>query len=355
MRWIAVAACLAISAAALSSCSLPFYLQAASGQIKLLRAREPISEVIADPGTGAELRQRLEQVARVRAFAITELQLPDNGSYETYADLGRDYVVWNVVAAEEFSTSPQRWCFPFAGCVAYRGFFDRTRAEEFQAQLIEQGLDTWSGGASAYSTLGFFADPVLNTMLDSGSDEVVAVLIHELAHQRLYVRDDSELSEAFASTIEEYGTRIWLEREAQSAALERYERRLRARAAFAELIAQQQTRLADIFARPISEDEKRAAKAAAFAQLVSDYETERDAGRMPAGYDGWFSQELNNATLAGVATYRRWVPALRHRLAEAGLDAFYSDVEALAELDAEARTQQLESWDAAARAAVAGR
>jgi predicted aminopeptidase len=355
MRWIAVAVSLALIAVALSSCSLPFYLQAASGQIKLLRAREPIAEVIADPGTGAELRQRLEQVGRVRSFAIDELQLPDNGSYETYADLGRNYVVWNVVAASEFSTSPQRWCFPFAGCVAYRGFFERAKAEAFQSQLDEQGLDTWSGGASAYSTLGFFADPVLNTMLDAGSEEVVAVLIHELAHQRLYVKDDSELSEAFASTVEEYGTRTWLEREGDSAGLERYEQRLRARAVFAELIARQQARLSEIFARSISAEEMRAAKSAAYAELVSDYEAERDAGRMPAGYDGWFAQDLNNATLAAVATYRRWVPALRYRLAEGGLEAFYDDVGALAELDAEQRSQTLESWDAAARASAAQR
>jgi predicted aminopeptidase len=346
------AACFALCAIALSSCSLPFYLQAANGQLGLLRSREPIAEIIADPQTDTELKQRLQDVARIRNFAIEELQLPNNGSYETYVDLGRDYVVWNVVAAEEFSTSPERWCFPFAGCVAYRGFFDRAKAEVFEAKLAERGLDTYSGGAGAYSTLGYFADPVLNTMLDSRSEEIVAVLIHELAHQRIYVKDDSELSEAFASTIEEFGTRTWLEREADTDGLERYELRLEARAAFADLIAQQQTRLNDIYLRPISAADKRSAKVTAFAQLRAEYATERDAGRMPAGYDGWFSQELNNATLAAVATYRHWVPALRHRLAMRGLEAFYADVEALADLDSDSRTAQLEAWDAAARAAA---
>lgn len=350
MRWVPAAACCALCAIALSSCSLPYYWQAASGQVRLLRARQPIAELMADPQTTSELRNRLENVVRVRTFAIEELQLPDNGSYRTYADPGRDYVVWNVVAAEEFSVDPQRWCFPFAGCVAYRGFFDREKAEAFEAKLHDRGLDTWSGGSSAYSTLGYFADPVLSTMLDSRSEEVAALLIHELAHQRLYVKDDSELSEAFASTVEEFGTRTWLEREADSEALARYEQRLRARAAFAGLIARQQSRLAEVYSRSISDADKRAAKAEAFAQLRTEYETERDAGRIPAGYDPWFSQALNNATLAAVSTYRHWVPALRHRLAARGLSGFYADVETLADADAQQRTATLESWDAAARA-----
>lgn len=350
---MSVIAVLAVCSVALSSCSLPFYWQAASGQLSLLRSREPIAELIEDPQTSEELRARLTDVAKIRSFAIEELQLPDNGSYQSYADLGRDYVVWNVVAAEEFSVGPQRWCFPFAGCVSYRGFFDRSNAEEFEQKLRSRGLDTWSGGSDAYSTLGYFADPVLNTMLDSQPEEIVAVLIHELAHQRIYIKDDSELSEAFASTIEEHGTRIWLMRENDAAALERYERRLRAREVFAELIAEQQSRLSDIYLDSVSDSEKRAAKTAAFAQLRAQYESQKSAGLLPAGYDGWFAQDLNNATLAAVATYRHWVPALRHRLAMTGLERFYSDVAALAELDGEQRTATLESWNSVARAAAA--
>lgn len=346
-------ALLAASLVVLSSCSLPFYWQAASGQISLLRSREPIAEVIENPQTSDELRARLNDVADIRRFAIEELQLPDNGSYQTYADLGRDYVVWNVVAAEEFSVSPQRWCFPFAGCVSYRGFFDRSDAEAFEQKLRARGLDTWSGGSDAYSTLGYFADPVLNTMLDAQPEQIVAVLIHELAHQRIYVKDDSELSEAFASTIEEHGTRIWLTRQNDAAALERYEQRLRARAVFAELVAEQQSRLTEIYADTTSDSEKRAVKRAAFEQLRTHYEARRNAGLLPAGYDGWFAQELNNATLAAVATYRHWVPALRHRLAAGGLEQFYSDVAALAELDAEQRATTLAAWDSAARRAAA--
>ena len=306
MRWLSGGACIALCLFVLQSCSLPFYWQAASGQLSLLRSREPIAEVIADPQTSTELKASLAEVARVRQFAIDELQLPDNGSYQTYADLGRDYVVWNVVAAGEFSIAPQRWCFPFAGCVSYRGFFDRANALAFEAQLKERGLDTWSGGADAYSTLGYFADPVLSTMLDSGPEGIVSVLIHELAHQRLYVKDDSEFNEAFASTIEEYGTRLWFEREGDAAAIARYEARQQARTVFADLITRQRQRLDETYSRTLSDDERRAAKAAAFAMLKEEYAAERDAGRMPAGYDGWFAQDLKQCD----ARSRRYLPVL---------------------------------------------
>ena len=352
MKAFAAVTSIALGAVVLSSCSVPFYWQAASGQLQLLRKREPIAEVIADPQTPAELRRSLEEVEQIRRFAIEALHLPDNGSYRTYADLGRDYVVWNVVAAEPFSVVPQQWCFPFAGCVAYRGFFDREKAEAFQASLAERGMDTWSGGSGAYSTLGYFADPVLNTMLGARTEELAAILFHELAHQRLYVKGDSELSEAFASTVEEYGTRAWLEHIADAEGLARYETRLRSRAEFARLVAAQQARLAEIYARPIADAEKLTAKTAAFEQLRGEYAQARDTGVLQASYERWFAQDLNNATLAAVATYRRWVPALRARLRAVGLQQFYADVERLADGDAEQRAATLSSWEAGTDAAV---
>jgi predicted aminopeptidase len=354
MKWLIAASCLLISAFALSSCSLPFYWQAASGQIRLLRAREPIDEVIADPETAPEVRDALTEIEQIREYATSALKLPDNGSYETYADLGRDYVVWNVVAAQEFSTVPEQWCFPFAGCVSYRGFFDRENAEAFEARMRARGLETYSGGSDAYSTLGYFADPVLNTMLDSSTEEIAAVLIHELAHQRVYIKGDSELSEAFASTIEEHGTRLWLQERGDAEALDRYESRLRGRAAFAELVAAQQSRLAEIYSRPIPDSQKRAAKAQAFETMRMDYARARDDGMLAPGYDAWFAQDLNNASLAAVATYRRWVPALRERLRTQGLDAFYADIEALARAKEVQRNETLQHWDAMARSGAPG-
>ena len=171
---------------------MPFYWQAIGGQLELLRKRTPIEELLADPDLDPELRTSLGAVADIRRFAVRELGLPDNDSYTSYVDLDRPYVVWNVVAAEEFSTKPKRWCFPFAGCVSYRGFFDREDAERFRARLDKEGYDTFSGGSTAYSTLGYFSDPVLSTMLGGGEQYIASLLFHELAHQRLYIKDDSE-------------------------------------------------------------------------------------------------------------------------------------------------------------------
>jgi predicted aminopeptidase len=194
---------IAVVCALSSSCAMPFYWQAIGGQLELLRKRTPIEELLADPDLDPELRLSLGAVAEIRRFAVRELALPDNDSYTSYVDLDRPYVVWNVVAAEEFATKPKRWCFPFAGCVAYRGFFDREAAEAFRERLDEDGYDTFSGGSTAYSTLGYFSDPVLSTMLGSGEQYIASLLFHELAHQRLYIKDDSEFNEAFATAIEE--------------------------------------------------------------------------------------------------------------------------------------------------------
>jgi predicted aminopeptidase len=323
---------------------VPFYWQAIGGQLDLLRKRTPIEEMLADPSLRTELRAALDAVGDIRRFAVRELGLPDNDSYTSYVDLGRPYVVWNVVASEEFSTQPKRWCFPFAGCVSYRGFFDRADAEAYQARLDADGYDTFSGGSTAYSTLGYFSDPVLSTMLGSGDQYIESLLFHELAHQRLYIKNDSEFNEAFATAVEEYGTELWLRMHADDAAMQRYRARLRNRSQFAGLVADQQVRLAAIYAGSGDAAAKRAAKDQAFVAMRADYERLKAQSTDGFNYDAWFDQPLNNATLAAVATYRGWVPALRARLDALGVEAFYAEMEALAELPMEARRAQLQRW-----------
>jgi len=330
-----------------SSCSLPYYWQAVGGQLELLRKRTPIEDILASPGADPNLQSTLRYVGELRQFASNQLELPDNDSYTSYADLERSYVVWNVVAAEEFSIEPISWCFPFAGCVAYRGFFDRARAEEYQAELVAEGLDTYSGGSGAYSTLGYFSDPVLNTMLGGGRESIASVLFHELAHQKLYFKNDSELSEAFASVIEEHGTERWLRDHGDFAALEAYRTRLQRRSEFAGIVSRQQQRLRDVYGRAVTNDERRAAKAAAFETMRQEYSAVRAAWGDGVNYDTWFSEPLNNAALAAVATYRRWSPALRARLEKTGLSAFYIEMEALAGLDEAERNAHLDDWAAA--------
>jgi predicted aminopeptidase len=309
--------------------------------------------LLADPSVDPALRTTLAAVTEIRSFAVEELRLPDNDSYTSYADLQRPYVVWNVVAAGEFSVEPTRWCFPFAGCVAYRGFFERADAERFARRLADRGLDIYSGGASAYSTLGYFADPVLSTMIGGGEQSIASLLFHELAHQKLYVKSDSEFSEAFATAVEEHGTTQWLRARGDGAGLELYQRRLRRRADFADLVAAQQARLRAVFARTDPPESKRAAKAQTFELMRADYNALKEQWGGSSDYDGWFAQPLNNATLAAVATYRRWLPALRWRLRGLGLDAFYAEMAELAELPAAERSERLEAWLEAASAASA--
>ena len=187
-----------------------YVLQSVQGQLSLMSKREPISRVIARGSTPPALRSQLTAVAAIRDFATRELGLPDNGSYRSYADLGRRYVVWNVVAAPEFSVDPKQWCYPIVGCVAYRGYFVETRARGFADKLRSKGLDVTVGGVAAYSTLGHFNDPVLNTMMDWNDVELAAIIFHELTHQLVYVAGDSSFNEALATTVEEEGVRRWL-------------------------------------------------------------------------------------------------------------------------------------------------
>jgi predicted aminopeptidase len=345
---------LCVLAAATSACAAPYYWQAIGGQFELLRKREPIEDVIADESVDPKLKATLARIETMRRFAVDELLLPDNDSYTSYVALDRPYVVWNVVAAEEFSVEPRRWCFPFAGCVAYRGYFDKDAADRFAAKLAAEGFDVQSGGSTAYSTLGYFDDPVLSTMVNGGEQYVASLLFHELAHQQLYVKSDSEFSEAFAMVVEEVGTERWLSLHGTPADLDRYRARRQRRAQFGELIAAQQARLRALYASGASPDRLRADKQLAFERLRGEYETLKASWQGSAEYDAWFAQPLNNATLASVATYTRWLPALRARLKEVGLEQFYADAAAIAELDEPQREEKLRAWEASGEAPSGG-
>jgi predicted aminopeptidase len=336
--------CTILVAVALHGCALPYYWQAIGGQIEILRKREPIAEILADETRDEELRSELQRVSELRRFAVDELGLANNDSYTSYVDLQRPYVVWNVIATEPLSIDPMQWCYPFVGCVSYRGYFARSAAESLQRKLDERNLDTFLGGSGAYSTLGYFDDPILSTMLVGGARDIAGILFHELAHQRLYIRDDSEISEGFATTIEEYGVESWLTTRSDPASLEEYRRRIARRADFAELVTRQQARLAALFAAATDDASKLAAKDAAFEQMRVDYADLKDRWGGAAEYDQWFAQPLNNATLVAVATYRRWVPAMRERLDRVGLDQFYLDMEVLAALPEAERLACLGSW-----------
>ncbi len=343
----------ALAAAALSACSLPYYWQAVGGQVDLLRSRTPIERALDNDSLDPDKRRVLSRVPAILELASERLGLDGGDSYRSYVELDRPYVVWNVVAAGEFSTDPVRWCFPFAGCVAYRGYFEREDALEFRDKLEADGLDTYVGGATAYSTLGHFDDPVLSTMLADGPDGLAALLFHELAHQKVYVKGDSEFNEAYATVIEEHGMTLWLERHAGDDALAAYAAARARRDEVAALVLRQQRRLERIYASTANVEVKRRRKREAFARMREEYAALQR--RWGGGEQGaWIGSDLNNASLAAVATYRRWLPALRTRLDAVGLEAFQADVERAAGLAPEEREALLERWERGSSAVAAG-
>jgi predicted aminopeptidase len=320
-----------------------YVAQAARGQWQVMRAREPIDKVISSDRTSQELRTRLTEVRAAREFASRELGLPDNGSYRSYADLKRPYVVWNVIAVPEFSVHPERWCFPFAGCVAYRGYFSERSARKFAASLTERGFDTLIGGVPAYSTLGKFRDPVLNTMLGYGNDELAAIIFHELSHQLVYVPGDSEFNEAFATAVEQVGLERWLKRQGREGDVTRHKGRRSRQADVVALFTRTRSKLAELYKLPLSPDVMRERKRAIFAQLDSDLAALEKRLGIRSAYRDWAPEGLNNAHLASLATYYDCVPGFERLLAanDEDLPRFYAAVRELARKPKEERRATL--------------
>jgi predicted aminopeptidase len=328
-----------MSAWSLSGCSAGYLMQAAHGQWQLLRARTPISRLIAAPATDATLKRRLQLVHEAREFASRELALPDNQSYRSYSALGRPYVVWNVVAAPEFAVVPLHWCFPVTGCIAYRGYFREANAQRFAARLAARGHDTLVAGVSAYSTLGRFADPVLDTMLRYGDLELVGTIFHELAHQLVYVKNDTEFNESFAMSVERAGVERWLAAHERRAELSDYLQRQQQQAQIVALLAAGRSQLAALYAEPLAAGPMRLRKQQLLAATSAAVREYTQSQGVRSGYDAWLDAGLNNAHLASVATYYDCVPGFERLLAQHGgeFTAYYAAVRALARGPAAAR------------------
>lgn len=326
----------AIAALSASGCYL---MQAATGQMELTSKRQPIARLLSDTRTPEKLRTRLEYVAAARTFASQELGLPDNDSYRSYADLGRPYVVWNVFATDEFSVQPRRWCFPIAGCVVYRGYFAENNAQSYARRLRFKGKDTAVGGVSAYSTLGHFKDPVLNTMLGWSDVQLASTLFHELAHQVVYVPGDSEFNEAFATVVEEAGLQRWLASRGRLQDLAAWNEQRHRNAQFVGLLLQTRERLDALYQSNLPDDEKRDRKQYEFGVLKLQYAQLKTQWNGYRGYDAWFSRTLNNAHLVSAATYYGCVPGLKRVLqsVDGNLPQFYEKARELAKESKEAR------------------
>jgi predicted aminopeptidase len=314
-------------AALVAGCeSISYYTQAIGGQLNLLARARPVDAWLADPSTPPALRGRLEQAQRIREFASRSLALPENGSYHAYAELGRPYVVWNVYAAPEFSVEPKQECFPFTGCVSYRGFFSEQDARRHAAQLRSQGYDVHVAGVAAYSTLGWFDDPLLSTFIQYSDTQLARLVFHELAHQLVYARNDTTFNESFAVAVEEEGVRRWLEAGGRGAELDAFRGSQARRREFAARVKQARERLASLYATGLPREAMLGHKRGEFERLRADY-----GAIVPA--------EPNNAFLVSIALYTELVPAFERLLAASGgnLAAFYSSVKKLGTLPGEER------------------
>jgi predicted aminopeptidase len=331
---------------ALCSCSTTrFYTQAAAGQWEMLSKARPVEKVMADPASKPLLKQKLTTVGQILDYAEQTLRLPAQGQYRRYANLGRKYAVWVVFAAPEFSIQPKTWRYPLLGSLSYRGFFQEKLAEAEAAQLRSQGYDVYVSGVAAYSTLGFFRDPLLNTFIGRDDADLAELIFHELTHQRLYLRGDTDFNEAFATAVGQEGARRWLRSQGRLKELAQYEKELRVEREFVKIILQTREELKAAYARTAqaTAEARRAEKDRVLAQL------RRRATALDQRHGGclkierWFQKPVNNARLSTVSSYYELLPGFEALLQERGgdLELFFADIDAMRGLEKKARRQRI--------------
>ncbi|MCK0155125.1 aminopeptidase [Alcanivorax sp. S6407] len=342
MRRLAVVFLLAL-AVLLAGCQLGYYGQAVSGHFALMGKREPVDAVLADPQTPAPVAAQLAFSQQVIAWAGPNLDLPAEDVYHQYVALDQDAVVWNVLAAPKWSLSPKTWCYPMLGCVSYRGYFDQQRAEQEAASLASDGMDTWVGGAIAYSTLGWFADPLTTPMLKRSQPALAELLIHELTHRRIYIANDTRFNESLATLVGREGALAFLADSGIAVDPEALARRDRAEQAFLAIIEDTRSDLKALYERGGAEDALAAGKAQIQQQARERFVSEQTSNPALAGYQGFFDGPLNNAQLNGVSDYNGYVPAFARLLDQCQRDwgCFWQQVGNLADLTDEQRRDAL--------------
>ncbi len=322
-----------------------YYYQSVHGHFSLMGDSRPIDEVMQEKEVDAGLKKRLELVLEARQFASAELELPKNHSYQSYAALDREAVVWSVVATPEFSVEPKQWCFPVVGCASYRGYFNKGQAEGYAGDLSKEGMDVTVVSNPAYSTLGWFDDPLPSTVIHWPEPYLVGLIFHELAHQQLYIAGDSAFNEAFAMTVEQVGVERWFRSRKDMQGLKQWRQRKQRREEFVRLLLDTRMRLQQLYATPISATDMRVHKRAELDRLKGEYLLLTERWNGYDGFDHWFETDLNNARLASVATYDRFVPSFLKLLDESqgDLKKFYTVCKRVGALSPDQRTAKLES------------
>ena len=338
---------LLVFVAVLTGCqTIHYYGQAIEGQSRLLLKRQPISEITEDPDASEFLRDRLTLILTAREFAENELQLPVGNNYLTYVDLERSFVVWNIFAAPEFSLEPKTWCYPFVGCAAYRGYFSEANALQYADTLRKQGYDVYVGGVTAYSTLGWFNDPVLSTFIRQPESHSIALIFHELAHQVLYVSGDTAFNESFATFVEQEGLSRWRQVSGSSRIYGEYLVNKQRQRLFVSLIMQHRQKLELLYQTDLAAPKKREKKTQIFSELRNEFNLLKSKQNGLSAYDGWINRPLNNAKISSVVAYHDFVPAFSKMLAgiDGDLNRFYKTCRRLAEKEKEERHRILRNF-----------
>ena len=324
--------------------AIGYYSQAAQGQLSLILQRQDIDELVSTRNISEGLKHKFKDIERIKNFAKNNLGLPVGDNYSSYVDVNRDYLVWNVFAAPEFSTKPSTWCYPFAGCVSYRGYFSKDQALRYARKLENQGLDVYTGGVAAYSTLGWFDDPITSTIIDRSSNQLARLIFHELAHQVVYIPGDTTFNESFATVVENEGLRRWLSSLGHSDITGQINSRQIQRQQFVDLVTKYRDRLDKLYEDELSDTLKRQKKRELQTKLRQEFFLLSKEWGNGGGYDSWFANSLNNAQLSTVTSYNDLVPSFEKLLKQSGdnLEVFYGLVAGFAKLNETQRKEKLQ-------------
>jgi predicted aminopeptidase len=331
----------------LPSCStIKFYAGGIAGQLEILRQQQPVAAVIKDPQTSDTLRQRLILTQQLRLFASETLGLPAANVYDHYRDLHRPHVTWVAFAAPEFSTEPKKWFYPVVGKLEYRGFFNEPDAKQFVSELKRQGMDTAMGGVDAYSTLGYFRDPLLNTFIMDPEAELAELLFHELTHRKLFLPGDTEFNEAFATATGQAGARRWLRSQGKLKALATYEKALEQQAVFTNEVLRTRTQLKKLYASKQSESSMREAKQRLMTSLKNRIKSMPELASQK-GFSNWVTKPINNARINAISAYEMLSPAFTHLLeteCKGDFPKFFAQVQTMKSLTKAERRARLKAF-----------
>lgn len=328
----------------INGCStINYYQQAIGGHLSLSSQRQPINRLLNNPETPSTLRAQLEKVNALTTFAEQQLALPTHGTYSSYANLERPYVVWNVFASPEFSLQAKTWCYPLIGCASYKGYYSEADAQAYARDLRASGMDVYVAGISAYSTLGWFNDPVLNTFIYRSDAQLANLIFHELAHQKLYIKGDTQFNESFATVIAKEGVKRWLLSRGDNDAYKGFLAAQQKEKEFTRLVLGYRDKLETLYRSNSRDPQKRAEKQRLIEQLRTAHHQLKTRWGGYSDYEKWFNDDLNNAQLNTVSTYFDLVPALEALLAQNNddLNAFYQACQKLKNMTPEERNSQL--------------